>query len=240
MVKLVVFDMAGTTVDEDNVVYKTVRDAINEKGYSVSLEDVLAAGAGKEKSQAIHDVLDGLGVEPTSETVQVIFRDFQQRLKQAYLDLDVKEQPGASDLFHQLRSNGIKVALNTGYDRDTAENLVAKIGWKTGQHIDTLVTASDVSRGRPHPDMIELAMKHCGVESPALVVKIGDSGIDIEEGKEGWLWFDIWNHHGGPDRGPTRNRQPLAHHPFPQGDGAVCVELARHPFGKPGVELGGE
>ena len=184
MVKLVVFDMAGTTVDEDNVVYKTVRDAINEKGYSVSLEDVLAAGAGKEKSQAIHDVLDGLGAEPTSETVQVIFRDFQQRLKQAYLDLDVKEQPGASDLFHQLRSNGIKVALNTGYDRDTAENLVAKIGWKTGQHIDTLVTASDVSRGRPHPDMIELAMKHCGVESPASVVKIGDSGIDIEEGKE--------------------------------------------------------
>ena len=29
MIKLVVFDMAGTTVDEDNVVYKMVRAAIN-------------------------------------------------------------------------------------------------------------------------------------------------------------------------------------------------------------------
>ena len=49
MIKLVVFDMAGTTVDEDNVVYKTVRDAINAAGYEFSLEQVLTHGAGKEK-----------------------------------------------------------------------------------------------------------------------------------------------------------------------------------------------
>jgi phosphoglycolate phosphatase-like HAD superfamily hydrolase len=31
--------------------------------------------------------------------------------------------------------------------------------------------------------MIELAMKRCGVTDPKKVVKIGDSGIDIDEGK---------------------------------------------------------
>ena len=46
MIKLVVFDMAGTTVDEDNVVYKTVREAINSKGYSFSQDEVQAVGAG--------------------------------------------------------------------------------------------------------------------------------------------------------------------------------------------------
>ena len=53
MIELVVFDMAGTTVDEDNVVYKTVRAAINAAGYQFTQDQVQAAGAGKEKSQAI-------------------------------------------------------------------------------------------------------------------------------------------------------------------------------------------
>ena len=48
MIKLVVFDMAGTTVDEDNVVYKMVRAAINAAGYRFSQEQVQAAGAGKK------------------------------------------------------------------------------------------------------------------------------------------------------------------------------------------------
>ena len=29
MIKLVVFDMAGTTINEDNVVYKTLQKAVN-------------------------------------------------------------------------------------------------------------------------------------------------------------------------------------------------------------------
>ncbi len=48
MLKLIVFDMAGTTVDEDNVVYKTVRAAINATGYEFTQEQVQAAGAGRK------------------------------------------------------------------------------------------------------------------------------------------------------------------------------------------------
>ena len=56
-IELVVFDMAGTTVNEDNVVYKTVQQVINEEGFNISLADVLEHAAGKEKHQAITDVL---------------------------------------------------------------------------------------------------------------------------------------------------------------------------------------
>ena len=183
MIELVVFDMAGTTVDEDNVVYKTVREAINSAGYQFTQQQVQEAGAGKEKSQAIRDVLALDGNEHTAEEVASIFAEFKSRLANAYDKLDVKEQPGASDLFSALRSRGVKVVLNTGYDRSTAEKLIAKIGWSVGPDIDGLVTASDVSNGRPAPDMIHLAMKQSGVASAESIVKIGDSQIDIEEGK---------------------------------------------------------
>ncbi len=183
MIKLVVFDMAGTTVDEDNVVYKTVRKAINAAGYSFTQEQVQAAGAGKEKSQAIADVLALDGQTHAPEEVQTIFAEFKQQLAAAYAELNVQEQPGATELFAALHQQGVKVVLNTGYDRATAENLVQKIGWETGKDIDGLVTASDVENGRPAPDMIRKAMQLTGVESPAEVAKIGDSQIDIEEGK---------------------------------------------------------
>ena len=75
------------------------------------------------------------------------------------------------------------MVLNTGYDRSTAEKLIDKIGWSIGGNIDGLVTASDVSKGRPGPEMIQLAMKRTGVANAEAVVKIGDSQIDIVEGK---------------------------------------------------------
>jgi phosphoglycolate phosphatase-like HAD superfamily hydrolase len=46
-----------------------------------------------------------------------------------------------------------------------------------------LVTASDVSKNRPAPDMIEYAIKHFAITDPTTVIKVGDSAIDIEEGK---------------------------------------------------------
>lgn len=183
MIKLVVFDMAGTTVDEDNVVYKTVRAAINAKGYEFTQAQVQSAGAGKEKSQAIRDVLALDGEPHSDDEVAAIFQDFRQRLQTAYQDLDVREQPGASAVFAKLRAQGIKVALNTGYDRKTAQGLVDKIGWSIPGELDALVTASDVAHGRPAPDMIHRAMELTGISSPAQVVKVGDSEIDIEEGK---------------------------------------------------------
>ena len=182
-IKLVIFDMAGTTVDEDNVVYKTVRAAINAAGYQFSQNQVQEAGAGKEKSQAIRDVLALDGNSHPDDEVATIFADFKQRLAAAYETLDVKEQPGASVTFAKLAQHGIKVFLNTGYDRATAEKLVEKIGWIIGRDIDGLVTASDVENGRPAPDMIQLAIRQIGGASSESVAKIGDSAIDIEEGR---------------------------------------------------------
>ncbi|XZE52040.1 HAD family hydrolase [Planctomycetaceae bacterium SH139] len=123
------------------------------------------------------------GPPHTDAEVDAIFDDFKQLLCTAYATLDVKEQPGASQTFAKLRQMGIKVVLNTGYDRATAESLIAQIDWTVGTDIDGLVTASDVTNGRPAPDMIWFAMSLAGVELSKLTERIGDSAIDIEEGK---------------------------------------------------------
>ena len=170
MIRLVVFDMAGTTVNEDNVVYKTLQSSITDGGTVVSLDTVLEFGAGKEKLQAIRDVLMEVNGECNETLAIEIHTEFRKSL-------------GAEQTFPVLRALGVKVALNTGYDHKTAFDLLSKLGWTVGETVDAVVTASDVTRNRPQPDMIHKAMELVGIEHPLEVMKVGDSGIDIEEGK---------------------------------------------------------
>ena len=208
MIKLVVFDMAGTTVDEDNVVYKTVRKAINSAGYGFTQDEVQAVGAGKEKSQAIRDVLALDGHTHSEDEVHDIFSNFKSLLAAAYQTLEVTEQPDTTATFNQLRAANIRVVLNTGYDRTTAESLIKKIGWQSGRDFDGLVTASDVSNGRPAPDMIHHAMKLAEVQDPSQVAKVGDSQIDIDEGKNASCGLTVGVTTGAQTREQLESVQP--------------------------------
>ena len=183
MIKMVVFDMAGTTVDENNVVYKTLQKVINEAGHNFSLAQVLAAGAGKEKLQAIKDIIALEISEPDDATADKIYNLFVDELAKAYDSFEIKPQPGAEETFQLLKDKNILVVLNTGYNEKTAVNILEKLQWETGKQIDGLITASDVKNNRPNPDMIVLAMQRFGIENGSEVVKVGDSIIDIEEGK---------------------------------------------------------
>ena len=174
-ISMVVFDMAGTSVDEGNVVYHTLHKAIEKQCPSIRFEDVLKWGAGKEKLQAIRE----------------IFKDFLLLLDKAYENLIVVPTKNTERLFKELRDMGIKVVLNTGYNHATASLLIQKLNWELGLHYDLLVTASDVTKNRPNPDMILLAMEKLNIVDAASVIKVGDSTIDIEEGRNAGCLYNI-------------------------------------------------
>ena len=95
-----------------------------------------------------------------------------------------------------------------GYDRPTAEKLITKIGWRVGEHIDGLVTASDVENGRPAPDMIHRAMVLTNTSAAAFTAKIGDSQIDIEEGKNAGCGMTIGITTGAQTAAQMHEAQP--------------------------------
>jgi phosphonatase-like hydrolase len=190
-IQCVVFDMAGTTVNEDNIVYKTLQAALNHFNIPVDLNHVLLYGAGKEKFQAIKDIISNSPYE-LDETGQLkAFDYFLAQLDIAYTNFDVTPMPGAEHVFAALKQAGIKVVLNTGYNRATAESLLVQLGWQEGQQIDLLVTASDVEHNRPMPDMIFYAKDTLHIADTKHMVKIGDSCIDIEEGQNAGCLLNI-------------------------------------------------
>src|SRR6478736_3030570 len=174
MIRMIVFDMAGTVIDENNVVYKTLLEAIKASGYELTLEEVLEEGAGKEKFQAIKDIVRKRDDNADHEILMTIFKNFQSKLDNAYRSLDIKAQAGAQQLFKELKQKGIYVVLNTGYDSTTAQSILKKVGWKEGKQVDAVITATDVANNRPQPDMIELAKKKLRLNDTDQIAKVGD------------------------------------------------------------------
>lgn len=184
MMQLVIFDMAGTVVDEDNLVYRTLHSSLQQAGFEVPWAEVLIHAAGKEKRDALSFLMSQtLGHAPEASVLDQTFAHFKASLERAYLAFPAKPMVHATELVHALRSHNILVGLNTGYDRPTATRLIEQMGWTEGKEFDLLATADDVVRSRPMPDMILLLMERLGVADSQLVAKVGDTAIDIEEGK---------------------------------------------------------
>ena len=211
---MVVFDMAGTTINENNIVYKLLHQVLIDDGYDCSLELVLAIGAGKEKKAALKDVLIELGVFAPDNIAGRLHQIFNDKLATIYTTAPIVSMDGAEELFAQLKLMEIKVVLNTGYDSKTAHFLLQKLHWEIGNHIDGLITASDVLHGRPSPDMIFLAMQQLQITDPNLVVKIGDSIVDIEEGKNAHCGLTIGITTGAQDEQMLQMANPdyIIHH----------------------------
>ena len=173
--RLVVFDMAGTTIDDriDGVplVLRSYDDTFRSRGVEVPM-GVLNEQRGRDKWTVIRE----LGGEDTEE----IYSHFNAALLS---NADrVREVRGVNDAFHFLRGHGVKVALNTGFPRWVAERIIDHLAWGWEGLIDAWTCSEAVGRSRPDPAMIHALMESLGVEDPATVMKVDDTATGIEEG----------------------------------------------------------
>lgn len=187
--KLVVFDMAGTTVDDGDAVGRCLIQSLAHAGLHATVEQVNAV-MGLPKPAAIRTLVDGAGASDSrGGHIDEIHRDFVARMIRFYReDPSVIEVPGTSRTFAILKSAGVRIALNTGFSRDIARTIIDRLDWT--RQIDASVTSDEVSRGRPYPDMIRRLMDQLAIADPRSVAKVGDTPVDLEEGNQagcGWV-----------------------------------------------------
>ncbi|MBL7262213.1 phosphonatase-like hydrolase [Paractinoplanes lichenicola] len=175
MITLAVLDIAGTTVEEGGTVYRVLADVVAEHGPAAP-DHELRRWMGADKRAA----LAALTGDPAA--TEELHARFVERLNAAYAALPPVPVAGVPQALAQLRSNGVRVALTTGFDHAVTDPLLAAVGWRTGEHLDAVVCAEDVDAGRPSPDMIRRAMRLTGVTDPLSVVTAGDTVLDIQAG----------------------------------------------------------
>ncbi|MFH1178804.1 MAG: HAD-IA family hydrolase [Candidatus Bathyarchaeota archaeon] len=174
-IKLVVFDMAGTTVDDEvdglPLVLKSYDDALRSHGVEVPME-VLNAQRGRDKWTVIKE----LG----GDKAEAIYGAFIGFLSQNITK--VREVEGTAETFRFLREHGVRVVASTGFPVEIAEPMIEHLGWIRNELIDGWVCSEQVGASRPDPAMIVSSMKKYGVSDPRAVMKVDDTVKGIEEG----------------------------------------------------------
>lgn len=178
MYKLVVFDVAGTIVSDDGVVIAAFEQAFSEvvpELWSEKSEE-FTHYAKVTMGQAKIEVFEYLlGSRELAEKAAQAFQTYYlTRLSEA------KAFDGIEQMFRSLRENGIKIALNTGFNRETLDQMIENLGWS--DLIDATATPSETKAGRPSPAMLEYVSRQLGISNPKEVAILGDTASDIESG----------------------------------------------------------
>ncbi|MFC0675295.1 phosphonatase-like hydrolase [Brachybacterium hainanense] len=178
--RLVVFDMAGTTIDDRDEVYRVLRAAVQREGARVD-DATFQRWMGTEKRAAITNLLDAGGVDPGEELVDRAFAWFLAELTRTYSEAPPVPLPGVVEALAALRGAGIAVGLTTGFSRDIADLILDRMGWSIGEDglVDAVVCGDEVPQGRPAPDMILRVMQQTGITDATQVLSAGDTAVDV-------------------------------------------------------------
>jgi len=185
MLQLVVFDMAGTTVHDESNVAKCLQSAFEEKNIIINLKDALDV-MGIPKPIAIGQLLSSSVKDPliiNDHLIEEIHFSFVSKMINHYeTNESVRERTGVSDIFLFLKEKNIKIAIDTGFDRQITDVILKRLKWIENKLIDASVASDEVEYGRPYPDMIFKAMELTGVNDVKNVAKVGDTASDMQQG----------------------------------------------------------
>lgn len=194
-IKMVIFDLAGTTIRDDNGVRDCLYQAAEEFHLQTTPDEIqLHMGTNKihlyqyliaKAKGAKLDFRDFEKVQ-SPETLEFAMQIFQryEEIMIAYYRREVKEITGAADTFRWCHAHGIKVATGTGFHRQITEAIMDGLGWLRDGLVDLAVDVEHTPnhRGRPAPFMIFHAMSQLDVQSVHEVIKVGDTPADMLEG----------------------------------------------------------
>jgi beta-phosphoglucomutase-like phosphatase (HAD superfamily) len=164
-IRLAVFDMAGTTVDDSvdgaPLVLRSYDEAFRRHGVEVPMA-TLNEMRGRDKRAVIGELG---GAEASA-----IYRDFVDLLLRNAGRL--REVEGASGVFRWLKERGAFVAVESGFPTLVSYEVVKGMGWLRDGLVDYWTCSELVDEER-----------RLGVRDPSEVVKVDDTAVGVEEGR---------------------------------------------------------
>jgi phosphonatase-like hydrolase len=217
-IELVVFDMAGTTVQDRHEVEMCFLEAAAHTGLSVTPERVLSL-QGYSKIyvfELLWSEMIGEKHPDLKEFVDNSYEVFCSILEHHYLTNNIFPTEGCLETFDFLKQRGIKIALTTGFYRKVTNIILEKLGWLEGLNeqylgntntiIQASVASDEVQKGRPQPFMIQKAMSMLKVHDSMRVINVGDTPSDLKSGIRAGCRMSLGVTNG------THSRQQLSVH----------------------------
>jgi len=168
--KLAIFDLDGTLFDTRRVNFLSYQQALNEEGYSLSLESYESRCNGKHYKS----FLPLIAKDPTEELMERIHIRKKQLYPEYLSTATINEH-----LFHiaGLMSPEYHIAIVTTASRENCLSLLDHFG--KAQMFELIIAQEDVRRCKPDPEGLIKAMDHFKTSREnTIVFEDSDTGIE--------------------------------------------------------------
>jgi phosphonatase-like hydrolase len=181
-VRLVIFDIGGTIIEDNGEVIASFSTALAANGLAAS-EAELKELKGSSKRDVIKKFVEGRwgkAAADNEERIRKAYADFKAELEDKFSNDGVKPIPGAGSTFAWLKKRNIVCATTTGFYRSVTDLILRTAGW--GETFAANICSDDVKDGRPAPYMIFRAMEAARIDNVREVLNVGDTPLDLQAG----------------------------------------------------------
>ncbi len=194
--KAVVFDWAGTVVDygcfgpvaafQEVFRARFIEPTVAEVRAHMGMDKMehLRAISAMPRIQKLWTAI--YGKKPLDVDFMEMHKDFEE-FRMKTLRTHSALVPGLLTTVSTLRGMGMRIGSTTGYNSLGAK-LMCEEAARHGFWPDSVVCASDVPTGRPHPWMCFRNAMELETYPMSTMVKVGDTPIDVLEGLNAGMW----------------------------------------------------
>jgi HAD superfamily hydrolase (TIGR01509 family) len=181
MLRAVIFDFNGIIVDDEPIHFELFQRVLKEEEISLTEEDYYARYLGFDDRGAFTAAFREHG-QPLND--QKLAQLIERKALYYQQDINTKMRvfPGVQTLIRALAKQ-VPIAIASGALRNEIEMILSSIGLL--HHFNTIVSAEDVTRGKPEPEIFlkALARLNATFEEPS-AINAADCLV-IEDSKEG-------------------------------------------------------
>ncbi len=160
----VIFDMDGVLIDSYQAHFQSWQALSVDIGRAMT-EEEFARTFGRTSREAIRQVWPEKGF--TDEQIAALDGKKEETFRKIIGD-DFPAMPGARELILALDERGFRVAIGSSGPPENVEMIIDLLGVRS--RIRVVVTGADVHRGKPDPQVFQLAADRFGVAAGRCVV----------------------------------------------------------------------
>ena len=173
MIKAVVFDMDGVIIDSEPI-------------HCEIAVEVLRSFGGEPKEYEIHEFIGVTNQAMWSTlkerhnldaTVEEILERHQEYKKRHFFQERIELIDGIEELIKKAAGSGLKIALATSSPKFLAEHILNSTGLMP--YFNVVVTADDITRSKPDPEIYLKAADLLGIE-PRFCVAVEDAELGMK------------------------------------------------------------
>jgi HAD superfamily hydrolase (TIGR01509 family) len=159
----VAFDLDGLLVNTEELYQHVGGELLGRRGRTFEA-DLLDRMMGRPQQVSLQIMIDWHGLDDTIESLAAETREIFTGL----LDTQLAPMPGAVRLVSELERRGIPRGVATSSGPDFAHDVLGRVGLL--DRVDFVLTAADVTQGKPHPEIYQSAALLLGVDVAQMLV----------------------------------------------------------------------